>query len=83
MPYLPGRFINLALQLRVKNWQSYIPIVPTLARYRRDDLSHDIVAGIVLGVITVPQAIAYAFLAGLPSLPCDSSATRDGEAERA
>ncbi|MAT83586.1 MAG: sodium-independent anion transporter [Gammaproteobacteria bacterium] len=67
MPYLPGRFINLALQLRVKNWQSYIPIVPTLARYRRDDLSHDIVAGIVLGVITVPQAIAYAFLAGLPA----------------
>mgnify|MGYP003700748093 CR=1 FL=1 len=67
MPYLPERFINLALQLRVKNWQSYIPIVPTLARYRRDDLSHDVVAGIVLGVITVPQAIAYAFLAGLPA----------------
>lgn len=67
MPDLPERFTTLPLQLRVKNWQSYIPIVPTLARYRRDDVSHDLVAGIVLGVITVPQAIAYAFLAGLPA----------------
>jgi SulP family sulfate permease len=67
MPYQPERFIILPLQLRVKNWQSYIPIVPTLLRYRREDLSHDVVAGVVLGVITVPQAIAYAFLAGLPA----------------
>ncbi len=67
MPYLRERFITLALQLRVKNWQSYIPIVPALARYRREDFSHDLVAGVVLGVITVPQAIAYAFLAGLPA----------------
>ncbi|MEQ8858595.1 MAG: sulfate permease [Pseudomonadales bacterium] len=57
----------MALQLRVKNWQSYIPIVPALTRYRREDFSHDLVAGVVLGVITVPQAIAYAFLAGLPA----------------
>jgi len=67
MPHQFERFIILALQLRVKNWQSYIPIVPTLLRYHREDLSHDVVAGVVLGVITVPQAIAYAFLAGLPA----------------
>ena len=35
--------------------------------YRRDDLPHDLIAGCVLGVVTVPQAIAYAFLAGLPA----------------
>lgn len=34
--------------------------------YRRADLGHDLTAGIIVGVITVPQAIAYAFLAGLP-----------------
>ncbi len=37
-----------------------------LARYKRRDLSHDLFAGLVVSVITVPQAIAYAFLAGLP-----------------
>lgn len=57
----------MALQLRVKNWQSYLPIVPVLKHYRREDFSHDLVAGIVMGVITVPQGIAYAFLAGLPA----------------
>jgi SulP family sulfate permease len=57
----------LPFQLRVKNWQSYIPIVPVLRGYRRADFSHDLVGGIILGVITVPQAIAYALLAGLPA----------------
>jgi sulfate permease, SulP family len=66
MPYLPQRFITLALQFRVKNWQSYLPIVPVLRDYRREDFSYDLVAGVVMGVITVPQGIAYAFLAGLP-----------------
>lgn len=57
----------MALQLRVNNWQSYVPLVGTLRRYRRDDFGHDLVAGLVVGVVTVPQAIAYAFLAGLPA----------------
>ena len=34
---------------------------------RREDLPHDLLAGIVLGIVTVPQAIAYAYLAGLPA----------------
>lgn len=50
----------------VKNWRSYIPILDVLRRYRSGDFSHDAVAGMILGVITVPQAVAYAFLAGLP-----------------
>jgi SulP family sulfate permease len=37
-----------------------------ITHYRRSDFSHDLIAGLVVGVITVPQAIAYAFLAGLP-----------------
>ena len=51
----------------VKNWRSYVPIVDVMRRYRRGDFSHDLIAGIILGVITVPQAVAYAFLAGLPA----------------
>ncbi len=57
----------MRFQPKVKNWRSYLPIVDTIARYEREHLSHDLVAGLILGVITVPQAIAYAFLAGLPA----------------
>lgn len=50
----------------VAHWRSHVPIVDALAHYKRRDLSHDLFAGLVVSVITVPQAIAYAFLAGLP-----------------
>jgi sulfate permease, SulP family len=40
--------------------------VDVIQRYRREDLGRDVTAGTIVGVITVPQAIAYAFLAGLP-----------------
>ncbi len=50
----------------VAHWRSYFPIIDVLGRYKRRDLSHDLFAGLVVSVITVPQAIAYAFLAGLP-----------------
>ena len=53
-------------ELRVRNWRSYIPILDVITHYRRSDLGYDLVAGLVVGVITIPQAIAYAFLAGLP-----------------
>ena len=45
----------------------FVPILTILPGYRRDDFYHDLVAGLVLGVVTVPQAVAYAFLAGLPA----------------
>ena len=51
----------------VKDLGRFVPIVATLRSYRRDDFGHDLVAGLVLGVVTVPQAVAYAFLAGLPA----------------
>ena len=34
--------------------------------YRREDFAPDVVAGLTVTVVTVPQALAYAFLAGLP-----------------
>ena len=56
----------MAFQFRVKDWRSFVPIIDVIRDYRRADFHHDLVAGLVVGMITVPQAIAYAFLAGLP-----------------
>jgi SulP family sulfate permease len=56
----------LAIEFRVKDWRLYFPIIDVLRNYRREDFDHDLIAGLVVGMITVPQAIAYAFLAGLP-----------------
>ncbi len=43
------------------------PIVAVAKGYRREDFPHDLTAGLALGILTVPQAVAYAFLAGLPA----------------
>lgn len=51
----------------VAAWLHRVPLVATLRAYRREDLPRDAIAGLVLGVVTVPQAMAYAFLAGLPA----------------
>ncbi len=37
----------------------------TLLRYRRDDLAHDLLAGLTVAAVAVPTGIAYARLAGL------------------
>lgn len=57
----------MQFQLRVSNWRSYIPILEVLTTYRRSYFQSDLIAGLIVGVITVPQAMAYAFLAGLPA----------------
>ncbi len=48
---------------RISAW---LPIVDRLQHYRFDDFRADLIAGTVVLFITVPQVIAYAFLAGLP-----------------
>jgi sulfate permease, SulP family len=44
----------------------YLPIAGWLPRYRRDDLPGDIMAGIIVAIVLVPQGMAYAMLANLP-----------------
>lgn len=44
----------------------YLPIADWLPRYRRDDLPGDIMAGIIVAIVLVPQGMAYAMLANLP-----------------
>ncbi len=51
---------------RIPNWRSYVPILDILGLYTRGQWHADLIAGLIVGVMTVPQAMAYAFLAGLP-----------------
>ena len=53
----PGRGHNLA---------HYLPILGWLPRYRRTDLVGDLLAGLIVAIMLVPQGMAYALLAGLP-----------------
>ncbi|XP_076169727.1 sodium-independent sulfate anion transporter isoform X2 [Ptiloglossa arizonensis] len=43
-----------------------VPIVAWLQTYRKDYVASDLVAGITVGLTVIPQAIAYANVAGLP-----------------
>ncbi len=45
-----------------------LPILGWLPRYRRDDVGADLRAGATVGVLVVPQAMAYAALAGVPPI---------------
>ncbi|MGB0466081.1 MAG: SulP family inorganic anion transporter [Pontibacterium sp.] len=42
------------------------PIARWLQHYRRDIFVSDLIAGIIVAIMLVPQGMAYAFLAGLP-----------------
>lgn len=44
----------------------WLPIFAWLPGYRREDLPGDLIAGIVVAIMLVPQGMAYALLAGLP-----------------
>lgn len=44
----------------------FFPFIDWLFHYKREDLSGDIIAGIIVTVMLVPQSMAYALLAGLP-----------------
>jgi high affinity sulfate transporter 1 len=47
-------------------WQLLVPGIALVTRYQRDWLAKDVVAGLVLSALLVPQGMAYAELAGLP-----------------
>src|SRR5438094_8420430 len=46
----------------------WVPGLQAISSYRREWLAKDIVAGIVLTTLLVPQGMAYAELAGLPPI---------------
>jgi MFS superfamily sulfate permease-like transporter len=47
---------------------SFVPGLATLSSYRLRWLRSDVVAGLVLTALLVPQGMAYAELAGLPPI---------------
>lgn len=46
--------------------EKYLPVLGWMRHYDRKHLSGDIIAGIIVAVMLVPQGMAYAMLAGLP-----------------
>ena len=44
----------------------YIPILQWLPKYSREDFVGDLLAGVIVAIMLVPQGMAYALLAGLP-----------------
>lgn len=64
----PKRVLNLKTSI---NWKKQIKkrifILSWIRTYNKDTAIGDFIAGITLGLTIIPQAIAYAALAGLPS----------------
>lgn len=51
----------------MKTWlHRRVPITRWLPALRREDIPADLIAGVTVAVLLVPQAMAYALLAGLP-----------------
>jgi SulP family sulfate permease len=51
---------------RLQKLSKFVPAFDWVRHYRRADLPGDLIAGLVLGVMAVPQSMAYALLANLP-----------------
>jgi high affinity sulfate transporter 1 len=50
----------------MKKFSSYIPVTKWARSYNKEFLRPDIIAGITVGAFTIPEAIAFVSLAGLP-----------------
>ncbi|MCB0662221.1 MAG: solute carrier family 26 protein [Saprospiraceae bacterium] len=50
------------------NWQRYLPFLEWMPKYNGQTLRSDLSAGLTVGVMLVPQGMAYAMLAGLPPI---------------
>ena len=45
----------------------YLPLLEWALSYSRKEAEHDLLAAVVVTIMLVPQSLAYAMLAGLPS----------------
>jgi hypothetical protein len=50
-----------------------LPFLKWMPKYNADDAVGDLVAGITVGLTVIPQGLAYANLAGLPTQVCITS----------
>ncbi|XP_075973939.1 sodium-independent sulfate anion transporter-like isoform X2 [Anticarsia gemmatalis] len=62
-----GRIRRTASKLcSVESWKRRLPITIWLPKYSFEYLLRDAIAGITVGLTSIPQGIAYAMVAGLP-----------------
>ncbi len=47
---------------------SFIPLLKDLSTYKKANFRADLIAGITVAIMLVPQGMAYAFLAGMPPI---------------
>src|SRR5690625_6456715 len=52
----------------MKKLTDIFPLLETLKHYKKKDFTADLNAGITIGVLLIPQAMAYAMLAGIPPI---------------
>jgi len=56
----------MSTSIQVTGFKRYIPILDWLPAYRSAWLRHDLLAGLTTAAVVIPQAMAYATMAGLP-----------------
>ncbi|HEY9221372.1 MAG TPA: solute carrier family 26 protein [Lutibacter sp.] len=50
------------------NIKKYVPILDWLPNYKKEFFKNDLGAGLAVGIMLIPQGIAYAMIAGLPPI---------------
>lgn len=50
------------------SWKSFFPILESLESYTKKDFTKDLSAGLTVGVMLIPQGMAYALLTGMPPI---------------
>lgn len=58
--------VNVRIFVCMETLGKLLPILSWARRYERTDIRSDLAAGLTVGAMLVPQAMAYALLAGLP-----------------
>jgi SulP family sulfate permease len=61
-----SRSLSLSPKAGGKAITDYLPFLDWLVHYRRQDLVGDLLGGVIVAIMLVPQGMAYAMLAGLP-----------------
>jgi len=58
--------MNIVNKIQQISMKRCLPFLDWLPRYRQEDLFGDLLAGVIVAIMLVPQGMAYAMLAGLP-----------------
>mgnify|MGYP005999440283 CR=1 FL=1 len=63
---LPRSLDPLIFAHKNKMFKKILPILQWLPNYKKADFSGDFTAGLTVGILLIPQGMAYAMIAGLP-----------------